>query len=221
MRGAARGLPRRGDGARRVARPRSPRRRSCGRRSSARSGPRAWRRARRDRPRGARSPRRPRCSSSRWVSTTRACVASGKTCAAARRSSGNGLARRRRRSRERTCARGCSRATTCRCCSSAARARSRRPAPEVFWSERARRGVIVAANLAPLPTDRQYELWVFQKGKPDRRRRLRRRPPGPGPLRVDGFPANPQAQNFAVTVEPRGGVPAPTGPIVLVGSPSA
>ena len=27
------------------------------------------------------------------------------------------------------------------------------------------------------------------------------------------------AENFAVTVEPRGGVPAPTGPIVLVGSP--
>jgi anti-sigma-K factor RskA len=30
-----------------------------------------------------------------------------------------------------------------------------------------------------------------------------------------------EAQNFAVTVEPRGGVSAPTGPIVLVGSPSA
>jgi anti-sigma-K factor RskA len=28
------------------------------------------------------------------------------------------------------------------------------------------------------------------------------------------------AENFAVTIEPRGGVPAPTGPIVLVGKPS-
>ncbi len=26
------------------------------------------------------------------------------------------------------------------------------------------------------------------------------------------------AQNFAVTVEPRGGVPQPTGPIILVGT---
>ena len=30
----------------------------------------------------------------------------------------------------------------------------------------------------------------------------------------------PDAQNFAVTVEPRGGMPAPTGPVVLVGSPT-
>ena len=29
-----------------------------------------------------------------------------------------------------------------------------------------------------------------------------------------------EAQNFAVTIEPRGGVPAPTGPIVLVGTPA-
>jgi anti-sigma-K factor RskA len=29
------------------------------------------------------------------------------------------------------------------------------------------------------------------------------------------------AQNFAVTVEPRGGLPAPSGPIVLVGTPAA
>jgi len=30
----------------------------------------------------------------------------------------------------------------------------------------------------------------------------------------------PEAEAFAVTVEPRGGVPAPTGPIVLVGKTS-
>jgi anti-sigma-K factor RskA len=29
------------------------------------------------------------------------------------------------------------------------------------------------------------------------------------------------AQNFAVTVEPRGGVAQPTGPIVLAGNPAA
>ena len=33
------------------------------------------------------------------------------------------------------------------------------------------------------------------------------------------FP-RPDAQNFAVTIEPRGGLPAPSGPIVLVGSPA-
>ena len=90
----------------------------------------------------------------------------------------------------------------------------------VFWSERARRGVIVASNLAPLPTDRQYELWVFQKGRPINAGVFDVDPQGRALFESTDFP-EPQAQNFAVTVEPRGGVPAPTGPIVLVGSPSA
>jgi hypothetical protein len=36
----------------------------------------------------------------------------------------------------------------------------------VFWSEKAKRGVLLAGNLQALPTDKQYELWVFDKGKP-------------------------------------------------------
>ncbi len=90
----------------------------------------------------------------------------------------------------------------------------------VFWSERARRGVIVATNLAPLPTDRQYELWVFQKGRPINAGVFDADAQGRALFESTDFP-EPRAQNFAVTVEPRGGVPAPTGPVVLVGSPSA
>jgi anti-sigma-K factor RskA len=91
---------------------------------------------------------------------------------------------------------------------------------KVFWSPGARRGVLLTAGLAPLPPDRQYQLWVFVGGKP-----------------VDAgvFDADPSgkilfeskeltsvtAENFAVTVEPRGGLPQPSGPIVLLGSPSA
>jgi anti-sigma-K factor RskA len=92
---------------------------------------------------------------------------------------------------------------------------------KVFWSERAKRGFLVAANLEPLPPDKQYELWVFDKGKPV--------PAGVFDADVSGralfespdLAAISAAQNFAVTVEPRGGVPQPTGPIVLVGTPSA
>lgn len=90
----------------------------------------------------------------------------------------------------------------------------------VFWSERARRGILVASNLAPLPTDRQYELWVFQKGKPINAGVFDVDAQGRALFESTDFPEA-QAQNFAVTVEPRGGVPAPTGPVVLVGSPSA
>ena len=89
----------------------------------------------------------------------------------------------------------------------------------VFWSARARRGVLVAGNLAPLPTDRQYELWVFQKGKPVAAGVFDADAEGRVAFESTDFPEA-EAQNFAVTVEPRGGVPAPTGPIVLVGSPT-
>jgi anti-sigma-K factor RskA len=92
------------------------------------------------------------------------------------------------------------------------------PQPEaqgrVFWSARARRGIIVASNLAPLPPDRQYELWVFQDGKPINAGVFDADASGKALFESTEFP-QPKADMFAVTVEPRGGVPAPTGPIVL------
>ncbi len=87
----------------------------------------------------------------------------------------------------------------------------------VFWSPRARRGILVAGNLAALPSDRQYELWVFLKGKPVNAGVFDVDASGRALFESTDFP-EPDAQNFAVTIEPRGGVPAPTGPIVLVGS---
>jgi len=90
---------------------------------------------------------------------------------------------------------------------------------KVFWSEKAKRGILVAGNLAPLEPGKQYELWVFAQGKPV--------PAGVFDVDRDGralmespdLSVIASAQNFAVTIEPRGGVPAPTGPIVLVGKP--
>ncbi len=92
---------------------------------------------------------------------------------------------------------------------------------KMFWSEKAKTGMLLAGNLASLPPDKQYELWVFADGKPV--------PAGVFDVdssgralfeskRLAGLAA---AQNFAVTIEPRGGVPQPTGPIVLVGNPAA
>jgi anti-sigma-K factor RskA len=89
----------------------------------------------------------------------------------------------------------------------------------VFWSPRAKRGILVASNLAALPTDRQYELWVFLDGKPVNAGVFDVDASGRALFESTDFPA-PGAQNFAVTVEPRGGLPAPSGPIVLVGAPA-
>jgi anti-sigma-K factor RskA len=99
------------------------------------------------------------------------------------------------------------------------------PQPEarakVFWSEKAKRGVLLAGSLAKLPADKQYELWVFDRGKPVPAGVFDADEQGRALLESPDLSTIAAAQNFAVTVEPRGGVPAPTGPIVLVGTPAA
>ncbi len=89
---------------------------------------------------------------------------------------------------------------------------------KVFWSEKAKRGVLVAANLVPLPPDRQYQLWVFDEGKPVDAGVFDVDPAGRALFESKDLSAIAAAESFAVTVEPRGGVPQPTGPIVLIGS---
>jgi anti-sigma-K factor RskA len=90
---------------------------------------------------------------------------------------------------------------------------------KVFWSQKAGRGILVAGNLAPLPAGKQYELWVFAKGKPVPAGMFDADPSGRAMMESSDLAAIAAAENFAVTVEPRGGMPAPTGPIVLVGAP--
>jgi len=92
---------------------------------------------------------------------------------------------------------------------------------KVFWSEKAKTGMLLAGNLAPLPADKQYELWVFAEGKPVAAGVFDVDASGRALVESTSLPGVAAAQNFAVTIEPRGGVPQPTGPIVLVGTPSA
>jgi anti-sigma-K factor RskA len=92
---------------------------------------------------------------------------------------------------------------------------------KVFWSEKAKTGMLLAGNLAPLAPDKQYELWVFVEGKPVPAGVFDADASGRALFESTSLPGVAAAQNFAVTVEPRGGVPQPTGPIVLVGAPAA
>jgi hypothetical protein len=91
---------------------------------------------------------------------------------------------------------------------------------KVFWSEKAKRGIVVAGNLEALPPDRQYQLWVFANGKPVDAGVFDADASGRALFESKDLAAISTAENFAVTVESRGGVPQPTGPIVLLGSPS-
>jgi anti-sigma-K factor RskA len=93
------------------------------------------------------------------------------------------------------------------------------PAPgavgRVFWSPT--HGLVFAAtNLPALPPGRVYQLWVVADtpisagiGAPT----------SAGELSVVSSPNAPaQPKAFALTIEPEGGRPAPTGPMFLLGS---
>ena len=78
------------------------------------------------------------------------------------------------------------------------------------------RGVLVAGNLRPLPEDRVYQLWTIADGVPRSAGIFRPGPGGAALHLVEDVPAEaPDA--WAVTVEPAGGVPQPTGEMVLRG----
>lgn len=77
-------------------------------------------------------------------------------------------------------------------------------------------GVLLVANLPKLPAGKQYQLWFFgPEGKPL------------PSVAFDGTQGTPVVFNagqnmgdyvqFVVTIEPSGGLPAPSGPIALVG----
>ncbi|MEP7116241.1 MAG: anti-sigma factor [Acidobacteriota bacterium] len=81
------------------------------------------------------------------------------------------------------------------------------------------RGLLMAADALPaLPAGRTYQLWTIVAGQPVSHGVFDPEANGRAQVIADAPPG--AAQAFAVTVEPAGGVPAPTGPKVLLGVPA-
>lgn len=94
------------------------------------------------------------------------------------------------------------------------------PAPgaagRVFWSPT--HGLVFAAtNLPALPPGRVYQLWIVADAPISAGIA---RPGNPGDFNVVTATAaqTEKAKAFALTIEPEGGRPAPTGPMLLLGS---
>ena len=86
-----------------------------------------------------------------------------------------------------------------------------------YWS-RARGLVIEAANLPPLPSGRTYQLWVLTaQPAPISAGLLRPDANGAASAVFNTPPDIPTPTAMAVTIEPDGGVPSPTGDKYLVG----
>jgi len=96
-----------------------------------------------------------------------------------------------------------------------------KPSPDasawLLWNPGTLEGLLLARGLPVAPPGKAYELWALAGSQPvpagvfgvdDRGRALFRVPPVPAGHTFDAF---------AVTLEPAGGVPQPTGPMHLLG----
>jgi anti-sigma-K factor RskA len=95
------------------------------------------------------------------------------------------------------------------------------PAPRAagrgFWS-RSRGLVFAATELPPLPAGRTYQLWYLTASVPVSAGLFRPEPEGTIAAAFDPPPAGRTPTGLAVSLEPDGGVPAPTGAIYLAGA---
>lgn len=79
--------------------------------------------------------------------------------------------------------------------------------------------VAYKTELPSPPKDKVYQMWLVpQNGAPISAGVFRQGSPGDDIVWTAQIPANTEPKAFAVTLEPAGGVPQPTGPKVLVGA---
>lgn len=79
------------------------------------------------------------------------------------------------------------------------------------------RAAFFAGGLAPAPEGRTYQLWLVVDGKPRSAGTFDVDDAGRALVVVESVAPPESIDNWAVTIEPAGGVPQPTGEMVLLG----
>jgi len=94
---------------------------------------------------------------------------------------------------------------------------------KIMWDPERKAAIIQISKLPAAPSDKDYQLWYLDKAKT---------PVSAGIFNVEkenesyfkvtqiSVPDKNEISAFAVTIEPKGGVPQPTGAMYLLGSPS-
>lgn len=80
------------------------------------------------------------------------------------------------------------------------------------------KAVFYASNLAQVEADKTYQLWVIAAGQPVPAGVFTVNKSGAASVILDKLAAEAPIEAWAVTIEPAGGVPQPTGPMVLMGA---
>jgi anti-sigma-K factor RskA len=90
----------------------------------------------------------------------------------------------------------------------------------LVWHPETKQGILYATGLLPLPLGKSYELWAYVDGAPQPAGVFQPAPDGTAVfVTFRQEPLGRHPQKFAVSVEPEGGAPGPSGAFVLVGGP--
>jgi anti-sigma-K factor RskA len=96
--------------------------------------------------------------------------------------------------------------------------KSPQSAGKILWNPKEKRALFYASRLPVPPVGKTYQLWVIAGNKPIDAGTFSVNEAGNGFLKIDSLASPEKAQKFAVTLEPAGGVPQPTGEMRLLGS---
>jgi len=96
--------------------------------------------------------------------------------------------------------------------------KSPQAAGQILWNAQEKKALFYASRLPSPPEGKTYQLWIIANDKPFNAGIFSVDPQGNGFLKVPLLAEADKAQKFAVTLEPAGGVPQPTGDMHLLGS---
>lgn len=87
----------------------------------------------------------------------------------------------------------------------------------VLWDTKRNTAFFYGLHLPKAPSGKTYQLWVIADNSPKSAGIFKVDKEGNNVMKLDFLPEPFQIQKFAVTLEPEGGLPQPTGEMYLVG----
>ena len=89
---------------------------------------------------------------------------------------------------------------------------------KIFWNQGDSNAILMVSNIPELVTGQTYQFWAIEEGVPHSMGTFTVNESGDSMMEIDYMPKDKGKVEFAVTLEPEGGMPEPTGAKYLFGS---